>query len=148
MLLINPKADIPIVQLSVLASASPAQHYEMGVALSSLRESGVALIGSGMPSFHNLRIMLYGGVDDPGLRARIKEWSYRLSSTIQIEDPENRRKELESWRDWVGANEAHPAGRVEHFLPLLVCAGAGGEGKAEFFTDTIMGTEQSSYYWT
>jgi aromatic ring-opening dioxygenase catalytic subunit (LigB family) len=49
MLLINPAANIPIVQLSVLSSNSPAQHFAMGQALASLRESGVAIVGSGMP---------------------------------------------------------------------------------------------------
>jgi aromatic ring-opening dioxygenase catalytic subunit (LigB family) len=147
MLLINPKADIPVVQLSVLASASPTQHFAMGVALSSLRDSGVAIIGSGMPSFHNLRLMFGGAANDSGLKARLKEWSDKLSSSIQIEDPEERGRVLEGWRGWVGASEAHPAAAVEHFLPLLVCAGAGGEGKAEFWADGMMGTKQLSYYW-
>ncbi|PVH68732.1 Extradiol aromatic ring-opening dioxygenase [Cadophora sp. DSE1049] len=148
MLLINPARDIPIVQLSVLASTSPAQHFAMGLALSGLRDSGVAIIGSGMPTFHNLRIMFSSAANDPKLKSRIKEWSDKLSSTIQIKDPADRGKELESWRDWEGANKAHPAGGAEHLLPLLVCAGAAGEGKAEFFADSVMGIKQYSYYWT
>ncbi|CZR64653.1 uncharacterized protein PAC_14551 [Phialocephala subalpina] len=148
MLLINPTRDVPIVQLSILASASPAQHFAMGLALSSLRDSGVAIIGSGMPTFHNLRILFSSAANDPKLKARIKKWSDKLSSTIQIKDPEDRGKQLESWRDWVGANEAHPAGGEEHLLPLFVCAGAAGEGSAEFFADSVMGTKQYSYYWT
>jgi aromatic ring-opening dioxygenase catalytic subunit (LigB family) len=147
MLLINPKGDIPIVQLSVLASASPTQHFAMGLALSSLRDSCVAIIGSGMPTLHNLRIMFSSAVNDTGFKVRNKEWSDKLSSTIQITDPGDRKKELKSWRDWVGASEAHPAGGVEHFLPLLVCAGAAGEGRAKFFADSVMDTKQYSYYW-
>lgn len=147
MLLINPKANIPIVQISVLASASPAEHFALGCALASLRDSGVAIIGSGMPTFHNLRILFSSGMNDMGFKARHKAWSDALTSTIMVEDPGQRGKMLESWRDWVGAKEAHPVGGVSHFLPLIVCAGAGGEGKAETFIDTVMGTTQYSYYW-
>ena len=148
MLLINPKADIPIVQLSVLSSNSPEQHFAMGRALSSLRDSGVAIIGSGMPTFHNLRIMFSGGANDKGFKARNKQWSDTLTDTVKTVDIEARGKKLESWRDWTGAKEAHPTGGVEHFLPLVVCAGAGGEGKAEAFADEVMRAKQYSYYWT
>ncbi|TVY14063.1 Extradiol ring-cleavage dioxygenase [Lachnellula arida] len=148
MLLINPKADIPIVQLSVLSTNSPAQHYAMGQALAPLRDSGVAIVGSGMPSFHNLRIMFSGGANDPGFKKRNKEWSDRLTATVKTEDVGERGKALEGWKEWVGAKEAHPIGGEEHFLPLVVCAGAGGQGKAEAFGDDMVGTKQFSYYWT
>jgi aromatic ring-opening dioxygenase catalytic subunit (LigB family) len=147
MLLINPNADIPVVQLSVLSSDSPAQLFAMGRALSSLRESGVAIVGSGMPTFHNLRIMFSGGQNDKGFKTRNAQWSQTLTDTIKIEDSEERGKKLEGWRDWVGAKEAHPVGGVEHFSPLIVCAGAGGDGRAEAFGDELMGTKQYSYYW-
>jgi len=147
MLLINPKADIPIVQLSVLSSDSPAQHYAMGRALSSLRDSGVAIIGSGMPTFHNLRIMFSGGANDKGFKTRNAQWSETLTNAVKTENSEERGKKFDSWREWIGAKEAHPVGGVEHFLPLIVCAGAGGEGKAESFADDVMGTKQWSYYW-
>ncbi|KAH6711386.1 Extradiol ring-cleavage dioxygenase, class III enzyme, subunit B [Leptodontidium sp. MPI-SDFR-AT-0119] len=147
MMLINPKADVPIVQLSILASASPSQHFAMGRALSSLRDSGIAIIGSGMPSFHNLRILFSSAINDDGVKARNKEWSNRLLRTVQTWDSEERGKKFDSWRDWIGSKEAHPVGGVEHFLPLVVCAGAGGDGKAEFFVDNIMSTKQYSYYW-
>jgi aromatic ring-opening dioxygenase catalytic subunit (LigB family) len=147
MLLINPKANVPIVQLSVLASDSPAQHFAMGRALAPLREKGVAIVGSGMPTFHNLRIMFSGLANDRGFKARNAQFSDALTKAVTSENIEERGKLLEGWRDWVGAKEAHPAGGVEHFLPLVVCAGAGGEGKAEHFADEVIGTKQYSYYW-
>ncbi|KAG0650234.1 Extradiol ring-cleavage dioxygenase [Hyphodiscus hymeniophilus] len=148
MLLINPKADIPIVQVSVMSSSSPAQHYAMGQALSSLRDSGVAIIGSGMPTFHNLRILFSGGANDKGFKARNAQWSETLTNAIKTEKSEERGKKLDSWREWTGAKEAHPVGGEEHFLPLIVCAGAGGEGNAEAFADDVGGVKQYSYYWT
>jgi aromatic ring-opening dioxygenase catalytic subunit (LigB family) len=148
MLLINPKADIPIVQLSVLSSNSPAEHFAMGLALAPLRDRGIAIIGSGMPTFHNLRIMFSGGANDPGFKKRNKVWSDRLTSTMETSDEDERGKKLDDWREWVGATEAHPQGGVEHFLPLIVCAGAGGPGKAQSFAEEVMGTNQYSYYWS
>jgi aromatic ring-opening dioxygenase catalytic subunit (LigB family) len=147
MLLINPKADIPIVQLSVLSSDSPAQHYAMGLALAPLRDTGVAIVGSGSPTFHNIRLIFNGGIDSSAFKARNQEWSKKLTEVISLEDSEERGNALNGWRDWVGAKEAHPANGVEHFLPLIVCAGAAGEGKAGGFEDSMLGTKQFTYYW-
>jgi aromatic ring-opening dioxygenase catalytic subunit (LigB family) len=148
MLLINPKADIPIIQVSVLSSDSPAQHFAMGQALAPLRDSNIAIVGSGSPSFHNFRLMFRGGGNDSGFKNRVKEWNYRLTETMKTEDVGERGKALESYRQWVGAKDAHPDGGVEHFLPLVVCAGAAGEGKAEAFEDAMWEVKESTYYWT
>lgn len=147
MLLINPKADIPIVQVSVMYSDSPERHYAMGRALAPLRDSGIAIIGSGMPTFHNLRLMFSGAANDAGFQRRNKEWSDRLTATVTKEDAVERGKLLESWRDWMGAEEAHPRGGEEHFLPLVVCAGAGGQGEGEGYGDELMSTKHYTYYW-
>ena len=44
MMLINPKADIPIIQLSVLSSENAQQHYQMGLALAQLRSRNIAIV--------------------------------------------------------------------------------------------------------
>ena len=49
-----PKADVPIVQVSLLASMDPAEHIRLGQALAPLRDEGILIIGSGM-SYHNMR---------------------------------------------------------------------------------------------
>lgn len=147
MTLINPSANIPIVQVSVLTSNSPAQHYAMGQALAPLRDANIAILGSGMPTFHNLRMMFSGALNDKGVQQRNSQWSEKLTDTVKITNSSERGAQLEGWRDWVGAKEAHPEYGVEHFLPLIVCAGAGGEGKAEAYGDDVMGTKQSTYYW-
>ncbi|KAL2062457.1 hypothetical protein VTL71DRAFT_6723 [Oculimacula yallundae] len=147
MLLINPKADVPIVQLSVMDSASPKQHFEMGKALAKLRDSNVAIVGSGMPTMHNLRALFSAQGNESGYRKRNDEWSARLTKTTKIADIEERGKSFEGYREWVGSKEAHPVGGEEHFLPLVVCAGAGGEGVAGAFGDELMGRKHYSYYW-
>ncbi|ESZ98714.1 hypothetical protein SBOR_0952 [Sclerotinia borealis F-4128] len=147
LLLISPAAQIPVIQVSVLQSNSPAQHYAMGQALAPLRSRGIAIIGSGMPTFHNLRLMFSGLGNTPAYVARNKEWSNRLTETLKISDAEERGKRLENWRDWIGAEDAHPQRGQEHFLPLIVCAGAGGNKPVKGWEDEVMGSPQWTYYW-
>ena len=53
-LIVDPKAEIPVVMLSLRKDLDPAFHIKLGKALEPLRDQGVAIVGSGM-SFHDLR---------------------------------------------------------------------------------------------
>lgn len=147
MLLINPTGSIPIVQLSVLDSESPSSHIKMGRALLKLRDSNIAIIGSGFASFHNLRHMFSGATHSPAFKKRNDEWSKAVLDAVMEEDAEVRGKRFEQWRDWPNAYESHPRGGAEHFLPLIVCAGAAGDGQAKSYKDTMVGLDIFSYYW-
>ncbi|QDS77668.1 hypothetical protein FKW77_003329 [Venturia effusa] len=147
MLLVNPKADIPIIQLSVLNSEDPATHLKMGHALSSLRNTNIAIIGSGFSSFHNSRLMFSGVTDNPSFRKRNKAWNTAVKDAIEEEDVQKRGEKLAEWRTFPNAYEMHPRGGAEHFLPLIVCAGAGGAGKAKSYTDGFLGLDIYSFYW-
>lgn len=147
MLLINPPADVPIVQMSVLASESPEDHYKMGQALSALRDSNIAIIGSGFATFHNFRVLRSGILNQPEFRKRNDKWSLVVSDAVKEREPDSRLERFKAWRDWPDAYEMHPKGGAEHFLPLIVCAGAAGNGEAKSYSDEFMGLDIFSYYW-
>jgi len=42
-----PKADIPVIQISLLDSLDPEEHYKMGVALRKLKNQGFLIVCSG-----------------------------------------------------------------------------------------------------
>lgn len=147
MLLIHPAADIPIVQISVLSSEDPVEHYKMGQALASLREKNIAIIGSGFASFHNLRLMFNGISKQPDFQKRNAAWNEAITAAISESDAAKRGERLSNWREFPAAYEMHPRGGAEHFLPLIVCAGAGGEGEPGMYTDEFLDLDMYSYYW-
>lgn len=146
-MLINPAADIPLIQMSVLParSESPAQLYAIGRALEQLRDSNIAIVGSGLATVHNMRLLQ--SAPTAGTKAQIAAFSKALSEAVKIKDVEGRGKALEKFREFKGADLAHRPGAAEHLFPLIVCAGAGGEGEAKMWVDEALGNELVSYYW-
>jgi aromatic ring-opening dioxygenase catalytic subunit (LigB family) len=147
MKLIDPTASTPIIQLSVLASESPTQSYAIGRALSSLRTQNIAIIGSGFATFHNIRMLLSGAAGKPEFVEQLHDWSATVTDAAMTEDEEARGKKFEGWRNWPGAYTMHPRGGAEHFLPLIVCAGAVGKSVGARYEDEFMGVGMASYYW-
>lgn len=152
-LLINPAADVPIVQLSVLASQDPREHLRMGRALASLRDANIAIVGSGFASFHNLPLMfgLMGGQGNSSaartIQNRAKEWNKALTESALEEKQADREEKLAKWRNFPHAYDMHPQHGAEHFMPLLVCAGAAGETPGKGYKDGFHGVDIWSYYW-
>lgn len=137
MRLLYPNADIPIVQLSLLSSLEPEEHIKLGEAISSLRQEGVLILGSGM-SYHNLRKFMTKTVDDKPNKI-FEDW---IAHSVQLIG-EERRERLRNWEKASGARDCHP--REEHLLPLFVCAGAAMEEKGRVvFSDSIMGAKVSA----
>lgn len=151
-LLINPAADIPIVQVSVLESEDPVAHFRMGAALSKLRDSNIAIVGSGFASFHNLGILRRLRVptnqaDLAGFRARSDIWNVALSQAVSRPTRAERLASLRCWRGLPHSFEMHPSGGGEHFMPLLVCASAANDDQAHAYTDRFMGINIITYFW-
>lgn len=146
MKLINPEANVPIVQVSILSSESPSSHFAYGRALSSLRSQNIAIVGSGFASMHNLRAMFSGETRNPNFKTLNDAWSAAVQDAAETEDEAQRAEKFEKWRQWPGSYSMHPRGGADHFLPLIVCAGA-GKGRAKSYGDEYMGLKMWSFYW-
>ena len=115
-----PEADIPVVELAVQPARGTAHHLALGQALTPLRDAGVLIIGSGHAT-HNLRDwMAHRGQAVPIEYA--VEFTRWLEATLAAHDV----AALLDYRDRApSAARAHPTD--EHFLPLFVAYGAGGD---------------------
>ncbi|KYQ96663.1 hypothetical protein DLAC_03949 [Tieghemostelium lacteum] len=120
--LIYPQADIPIVQLSLKQSLEAREHFELGRALAPLRDQGYLVLASG-GSVHNLRALFDPSSNrDPSWAVKFEDW---LKSTLTEKTSLERKNELLNYKDLPFTAQAHP--RVEHFVPILVAAGASNE---------------------
>nr|XP_026486768.1 extradiol ring-cleavage dioxygenase-like [Vanessa tameamea] len=144
MMLINPSADIPIIQVSVLSNQDPEQHYALGQVLYQFRKEGVAIIGSGM-SYHNMREFRYSRDTGKVVNAEFDEYLNKACTSGN----DKRKQDLIVWDSQPGAREAHPPRAAEHLMPLIVIAGAGGEGPGErIFNWDMSGTFRlSGFIW-
>lgn len=139
LMLMFPDANIPVVQLSLHNSLDPQVHLKAGQALEALRDEGVLIIGSGM-SFHNMRA--YG---DPRFGPISDEFDRWLTHAVEAE-PQQRHKALVDWAQAPSARLSHPPHAEEHLLPLMVAAGAAGQGKGQrMFSDRVMETTLSAF---
>ncbi|MRW92973.1 dioxygenase [Duganella sp. FT80W] len=128
---VYPKADVPIVQLSLKYGLDPQTHLEVGRLLAPLREQGVLIIGSGL-SFHNLRAFNAAGA---AASHAFDDW---LRATMAL-PTEQRSAQLKQWESAPAARMAHP--REEHLLPLMVVTGAAEDEAASvpYHEDAFMG---------
>lgn len=125
LLLAFPKADIPVVQVSIDPDRDAAWHYALGRALSPLREEGVLLVGSGHIT-HNLRalfpVMRGGAPADPVLAEKVGAFTEWFARTFEAGDSE-------AILDWKARapwpEENHPSD--EHLMPIFFAYGAAGE---------------------
>lgn len=120
-----PRADIPVVQLSLQLGLDPGTHLDIGRALKPLRGEGVLILGSGQ-SYHNMSGFAGRGAPDP------QSESFDAWLRNAIRDPATRDDALKHWERAPGARQSQP--REDHLLPLMVAAGAasGEPGHVEF----------------
>jgi len=119
--LMYPKADIPVVAVSVDPGQGPAHHHALGRALAAFRDEGVLILGSGALT-HNLaeipRPFKALNVDASSWVADFADWMAAALRESRVED-------LLAYRARAPhAARNHPT--EEHLMPLYAALGAGG----------------------
>jgi 4,5-DOPA dioxygenase extradiol len=116
-----PKADVPVVQLSVQPDHDTEHHLRLGNALRPLADEGILIIGSGHAT-HNLRDWASSPRRQEPL-SYVDAFSRWLQQSLVSGDADA----LTHYRDCApDAARAHPT--EEHFLPLFIAWGAAGAG--------------------
>jgi len=110
---LRPKADIPVVQLSINALKPPEYHIKLGARLAQLRERGILIVGSGNV-VHNLRRI------DPAHPAGGFDWANRFDDAVveQLAADPGEILKVSEHRDYALAVPT-----PDHFIPLLYLAG-------------------------
>ncbi|WP_447554962.1 DODA-type extradiol aromatic ring-opening family dioxygenase [Vreelandella sp. EE22] len=117
--LMFPKADIPVVSVSLPIRWSNEQLVALGEKLAALREEGVLIIGSGSLT-HNL-------YETMALDSTMPAWVGEFSDWVSTQFAQNNRDALLEWQRAPEASRNHPT--PEHFQPMLVAMGAGGDAR-------------------
>lgn len=110
-----PHADVPVVQVSLPCDADEARAFALGRALAPLAQDGVLIVGSGSLT-HNLYEFRMGQAQ---AAAYAQEFSAWVRQAVRDGDMTRLGQTLARAPH---ADRAHPT--TEHFLPLLVAAGA------------------------
>ena len=132
-----PGADVPVVQLSLDYSLSPAAHYELARELAVLRKKGVLIVGSGN-MVHNLRKVAWDKMHEPDFAF---DWAQEASARMKEMVLSRNHRALMDYRSGGTAFDlAVPT--PEHFLPLLyVLAQQGTKDTVSLFNDkAVMGS--------
>lgn len=113
-----PKADVPVVQLSINALKPPEYHFDLGARLASLRKQGIMILASGNV-VHNL------GRLQPSMPNAAYDWAKRFDDAVvqQLADNPSDVLRLGEHPDYQAAVPT-----PDHFIPLLYLAGLAAEG--------------------
>lgn len=135
-----PDADVPIVQLSVQPNLSTEHHLTMGKALQPLRDEEILIMASGS-STHNLRDFFGRDLDAEPLPYASDFADWLKDSVVN-----NRTADL---LDYINkgphAMRNHPT--PEHFLPLFVAMGSGGQGRVIHDSFTYGAISMAAFAW-
>jgi len=127
-----PKADVPVLQLSIDYQLPLARHHQIGTELAALRKEGVLILGSGN-LVHNLSMMRMGSKPFP--------WAVEFDEKVKADLSRGDAEALIHFQRYPDADLALPT--YEHYLPLLYALGAAGKEKPQFFCESIFASSVS-----
>ncbi|WP_186755350.1 4,5-DOPA-extradiol-dioxygenase [Echinicola salinicaeni] len=130
-----PKADIPVLQLSIDYYQSPIYHYELAQELYQLRKKGVLIIGSGN-MVHNLRMVAWDKLKEPEYGY---DWAIEMNEKFKNLIKEGDHKALMDYQKMGKAAQlAIPT--PDHYIPLLYTMGLSrSQEEVNFFNDKAVG---------
>ena len=130
-----PKADIPVVQLSLDATKPAQWHADLAKKLAPLRKQGVLILASG-DIIHNLRLMNFRYIND--LDAGY-DWAFAFRDQINQTISDNNLEALVHFEQF-GENAKLSVPTPDHYLPLLyVMALREEDDEVLIFNDSIVG---------
>lgn len=126
-----PKADIPVLQLSIDYTKAPQYHYDLAKELMALRKKGVLIIGSGN-MVHNLRMVAWDKINEAGYGY---DWALQMNDTFKTLITDGNFEPLIRYSGFGKAGQlAIPT--PEHYLPLLYTLGLkSANDTVSFFND-------------
>lgn len=130
-----PKADIPVLQLSIDYTKPPQYHYDLAKELASLRKKGVLILGSGN-MVHNLRMVNWGmmGEDGGGY-----DWALKMNETFKSHILNSEHSPLINYTS-LGKDGQLAIPTPEHYLPLLYTLGLQNKkDEVSLFNDKALG---------
>jgi 4,5-DOPA dioxygenase extradiol len=123
---IFPKAEIPVVQLSIHRQQPAQWHFDLARRLGPLRDEGVLILGSGN-IVHNLRAYAWKEPHRPPF-----DWAQRFDATVRDAiDSGNTDRLIDYER--LGSDAAMAVPTPEHYLPLLYVLAQRREDEATSF---------------
>tara|TARA_R110001592_G_scaffold60615_2_gene184524 strand:+ start:1154 stop:2035 length:882 start_codon:yes stop_codon:yes gene_type:complete len=129
-----PKADIPVIQMSIDYTKSAKYHYELAKEINSLRNKGVLIIGSGN-MVHNLRKVAWDRLNEEFAYSWTFEANEKMKSFILNGDHQ-------SLIDFKSQGKAFDLAipTPEHYMPLLYALALKEENETiELFNDKPVG---------
>jgi 4,5-DOPA dioxygenase extradiol len=130
-----PKADIPVLQLSIDYTKDGAFHYALAKEIAQLRYKGVLIIGSGN-MVHNLRMVAWNRLNEPEYGY---DWALQMNDTFKQYILSHNHDPLIQYEK-LGREAQLAIPTPEHYLPLLYTLGLQeAKDEASFFNDKAVG---------
>jgi 4,5-DOPA dioxygenase extradiol len=130
-----PRADVPVVQLSIDRTQPAAFHYEIGKRLAPLREEGILIVGSGN-LVHNLHTYAWG--QHP---VEPFDWAVRFENRVRELLLTADDRPLVSYQT-LGPDATLAVPTPDHYLPLLYVIAL--RGKSERISFPVEGVDGGS----
>jgi 4,5-DOPA dioxygenase extradiol len=129
-----PKADVPVIQLSIDYTKAPEAHYELAQQLKQLRNKGILLVGSGN-LIHNLGLVDFQNINrvDYGY-----DWAIEANELIHNKIRSGNVRELVNYAK-LGKAMQLAVPTPEHYLPMVYTLGLMDKSESiELFNDKLL----------